>query len=47
MTVTDTRPPRRSAHVALTAVGGLGIAALFLPFSFGVTPIEAMTGFSV
>jgi len=38
---------RRPAHVALTAIGALGIAALFLPFSFGVTPLEAMTGWKL
>ena len=47
MTAPDTRPPHRSAHVALTALGGLGIAALLLPFSFDVTPLEAMTGWKL
>lgn len=31
----------------LTVAGGLGIAALVVPFSFDVTPVQAMTGWKL
>lgn len=42
MAIAQDHPHRRSAHIALTALGSLGLVALFLPFSWGTTPLEAL-----
>lgn len=41
MESTPRRPPRASTHLALSAAGLAGVAALFLPFAGGVSPMAA------
>lgn len=42
MTATLSTLSRRTGHVVLTVIGVLGVVALFLPFSWSTTPLEAL-----